>query len=114
MAAVLSAPIEISSNEDLSERFVFQTDDGEPLSLNGYTATFGLRKASRGPTDLSATSADDEVIIDANAVVILIPSERLEALAPGSYSFEVKLTDPNGIRIVKVRGTVNLKDGIAP
>ncbi len=113
-AGTLSTPIVVGTNEDLSERFVFREADGDPVNLDGYSATFGLRKARRGEADLEATSANDEVIIDGDAVVVLIPSERLDDLASGDYAFEVKITAPTGVRTVKVRGTVTLLEGIAP
>lgn len=113
-AGTLQTPIVVGTNEDLSERFVFRDSDGDPVSLDGYSASFGLRKARRGDADLEATSVDDEVVVDGDAVVVLIPSERLDDLAAGDYTFEVKVTAPNGVRVVKVRGTVTLIEGIAP
>ncbi|WP_374274416.1 hypothetical protein [Brevundimonas sp.] len=115
-AGTLEKPIEVGTNEDLSERFVFFEDEAQtsPINLSGYSASFGLRKASRGAADLGATSVNQEVTVDLNAVVVLIPAERLADLTPGDYGFEVKVISPLGKRTVKLRGRVNILSGIAP
>ena len=114
-AAVLKKPIIVGTNENLSARFEF-TASGVASDLTGYTASFGMRAAgTTGAADLGATAEDGEVVVLApNAVVIDIVPDRVDDLDPGIYDFEVVLTAPGGKRTTRLRGTIQLKLGIAP
>lgn len=116
-AANLKVPLVVGTNENLSETFEFWQDEAEtlPVDLTGFSASFGMRSSSRtSGADLQADATDGEVLVlTPNQVVIDISPDRLDDLSGGSYDFEILLTSPAGKKMVKMRGKINLKMGIA-
>lgn len=116
-AATLKIPLVVGTNENLSETFEFWQDEAEtqPVDLTGFTASFGMRSASRtSGADLQADATNGEVIVlSPNKVVIDVSPDRLDDLVGGNYDFEILLTSPAGKKMVKTRGKINLKMGIA-
>lgn len=93
----------------------FDLETESPIDLSGGTASFGMRLVNSDMiADLTATSENNEVLIDVNAVRVVVKAERLDELPPGRYDFEVKTTNPEGFRQVKLTGKIDLKIGIAP
>ncbi len=112
-AVTLKTPIVAGTNENLTATFKFWQDKAKtvPLDLAGYTASFGMRNMSRKEgRDLGATAA----VQLPNMIVVDVPPAALDELVAGNYAFEVSIIASDGSRKTKVRGTVSLKEGIAP
>ena len=117
-AIVLRTPIIVGTNENLTASFRFWQDDAKtvPVSLSGFTASFGMRSSLKtAGADLGATLVSGEVVVQSpNTVAIDIVPDRLDDLPAGKYDFEVVLIAADGKRNTKLRGTISLKEGIAP
>lgn len=112
-AVTLRTPITVGTNENLDATFHFWQDTAKtiPTNLAGYTATFGMRSVNRKEgRDLGASAA----VLLPNTIHVNIAPELLDELVAGNYAFEVAIIAADGHRTTKLRGTVSLKEGIAP
>ena len=72
--------------------------DGQPIDLTGASVRM-MARDDEGNMVLSASTADGRISADENGRIDLeIPYTETEALAPGSYRFDVEVTLPSGFR----------------
>jgi hypothetical protein len=72
------------------------TIDGVPWNFTGYSAAMMVRESfdSIEPV-LSLTNFDGLTIDDAGAITVTIPADVTDALAAGSYVYDLEVTAPD-------------------
>lgn len=108
MSVVISANYELEKGADFIQNITFRNPDRTPLNLTGYTAAAKIRKYPTSPYyNIITVVFTDRV----NGQIRLFISKENTALLPsGRNYYDILLTDPDGITIKKMEGSIIVND----
>lgn len=103
------ANLKIDQGTDYLTSVTLTDDDGNAISLSGYTGAGQIRKYYT-----SSTAVDFNVLIEANTgvVTLQLTSEQTNAIEAGRYVYDVELTDSANIVSRVLEGIVTVTPGV--
>lgn len=105
------ARLDLTVTQGKTWAFVFTLNDpaGEPLDLDGYTATWAVRAFATAAGDpIVAATVGDGVTIDGNTITVAVPPEDTADVPQGRYVHEIELVEPSGHRPPFVGGRLTV------
>lgn len=103
------ANLKIDQGTDYVTSVNLTDDDGDPISLSGYTGAGQIRKYYT-----STNAVDFSVSVDANTgvVTLTLTSEQTNAMEAGRYVYDVELTDSSNTISRVLEGIVTITPGV--
>lgn len=103
------ANLKIDQGTDYLTSVTLTDDDGDAISLTGYTGAGQIRKYYT-----SSTAVDFNVIIEANTgvVTLQLTSEQTNNIEAGRYVYDVELTDAANVVSRVLEGIVTVTPGV--
>ena len=103
------ANLKIEQGTDYVTSVNLTDDDGNPISLSGYTGAGQIRKYYT-----STTAVDFSVSIEANTgvVTLVLTSGQTNAMEAGRYVYDVELTDSGNTISRVLEGIVTITPGV--
>lgn len=102
--SVINANYELERGADFIQNYTLRNPDKTPLNLTGYTAAAKIRKYPTSPTYNTITV----LFVDRpeGKIRLYIDKEQTSLLTPGRNYYDVILTDPDGIALKKLEGSI--------
>lgn len=103
------ANLKIDQGADYSTSITLTDDDGEIITLNGYTGQGQIRKYYT-----SSTSYDFTVEVTANTgeITISLDANTSNNMAAGRYVYDVELTNDSGVISRVLEGIVTINPNV--
>jgi len=108
-----NAAFTVRQGETFDRTIFFKRDDDTVYVLTGFTGKMDIRNASGAPLLLSLSSGDG-ITIDGAAGSVRLQIDKADTLVlkPGSYAYDLFLTDASGIAKPYLSGSFNVIAGI--
>lgn len=99
----VKANIVIDQGSDFSTSIYLQDDNGDPITVSGFSAAAQMRKTY---TSLTATSFSTS-LLDGELVLTLTNAQTAN-LVPGRYVYDVEITNASSVKSRIVEGMVTV------
>lgn len=102
--------IEADQGSTLTRTITWKQSNGVPVDLSGFTARMHVRTAvDAASVTLEASTSNGRIVLGgvAGTVTINVESSAMEAIAAGSYVYDLELVSPTATPVVTrlVEGT---------
>lgn len=106
-------PFTLRQGESFDQTIYFKNEDKTIFPLTGYTGKMDVRNTS-GSAAVIRISSGDGITINGAAGSVRLEIDKAETatLKPGSYAYDLFLTDANGVSKPFLAGSFNITAGI--
>lgn len=106
-------PFTLRQGESFDQTIYFKNEDKTVFPLTGYTGKMDVRNTS-GSAAVIRISSGDGITINGAAGSVRLEIDKTETatLKPGSYAYDLFLTDANGVAKPFLAGSFNITAGI--
>lgn len=89
------------------------TEGGEPVDLSGWTARLQVRSSAASPTVLIDLESPTEIVLGSDGTIwTQLSSAQTDALAAGTYRYDLRLEDGDGQVLYLVEGALKVKEPV--